>query len=161
DVEIRVDARNHDVEFCKNLIAVIERAICENIHFACAEALNPMPLTDGFDLGSLRQELFRIEAVRRTAPFGVIADRMVFLPARFCRNDHFFKRVAAVAPGAMHVKIATNITTLNEHWKSTGYGQIDLVASNAQLGWNELHAERLIHAALFRARDRIASFEIQ
>src|ERR1700752_3171384 len=90
----------------------------------------------------------------------MVSDGDVFVAQALTGKDHLIDRVPAVAPRAMHVKIAANIRCADERRKITTLRRGNLVPSLAQLGWNPGKAELLVET-LFGVGDHGLTFAVE
>ena len=86
---------------------------------------------------------------------------MVRVAARCGRGDHRFERIGAVAPGAVHVKVAAQIGERDRRRKRSVRCGFDLADTESHLRRHVCEAERGVYLVFRAARDVRAGRDVE
>src|SRR6187551_2476298 len=75
----------------------------------------------------------------------MVGDRDVFVAELLRRRNHGGDRVATVAPGAVHMQVATDVRVADEDRKLTALSRVDLTRALTKFGRNVGEPEMSIH----------------
>jgi len=106
--QLAVHAGDHDIELREDRVAVVERAVLQDVDLDAGEdAERRQQLVEPGHVGQLLRQTLGTEAVGDGEPRRVIGEHHVLVPQRNRRAGHRLDGGAAVAPPAVHVQIGS------------------------------------------------------
>ena len=125
--EVRVYARDHEVQLREQVEWQIQLAVRQDIHFDAAQQVElRVRGVLGLDLLPLSHQAFFIQPVGHAQRLGVIGYGQVGVSQGASRLGHHRDRRGAIAPSSMGVQDAAEITSSNQRWQAIMLGRLDL-----------------------------------
>ncbi len=154
--ETRVDGRDDEIEPREHLVAVIDRAVRENVRLGSLEnahRLERFPMA--FDLRLLLDEPCEVEAASVVRRLRMIGDAHVLEPALARVREHLAHRRAAVRVRRVDVKDAADLLARNE--AARRFRAVDELVALPQLRLDVGCADRAEKVPLARERPALPS----
>src|SRR6266536_5046060 len=156
--ESRVDGGHHDLERVEEFVAVVDRAVGEDVRFGPVK--DPRPGKPGLRLANrlpLAKDAVRREPARVAGSLAVVRDRGVLVAGCLRGADHFLECRAAVGFRRVDVDQSAEVGLDDEVRQRAPGGRFDLALSFAQLRLDERKSQAPVNVRLGPGRSRLGA----